>query len=246
MALRAVLFDIDDTLFPTSVFSERARRRAVEAMVAVGLQVPVEEAFTELLEVVEEFTSNYDRHFDQLVLRLHDRMRPGVHPAIVIASGVQAYHATKAHLHAFPDAMRVLSALRLTELVTGVISNGLTVKQAEKLVRLGLANAFSPGAIFISEEIGVAKPHPRIFQVACESLSIEPEEALYVGDSPSTDIDPAHEAGLRTCLRRGSGKHARSEGRHRPDHEVDRLDELIPVLRDEYGVAFPGNEAHSG
>ena len=48
-----------------------------------------------------------------------------IHPAIVIASGVQAYHATKEHLHAFPDALQALDELRHTDLTRGVISNGL-------------------------------------------------------------------------------------------------------------------------
>ena len=236
MTLRAVLFDIDDTLFPTSVFAERARRKAVEAMVAAGLDVDVEEAYGELEEVVQEFTSNYDRHFDQLILRLGDRLKEGVHKAIVIASGVQAYHATKRHLDPFPDVVRALEKLRATDLVRGVVSNGLTVKQAEKLVRLGLSDSFSPNAIFISEEIGVAKPHPRIFVVACEHLGIEPAEAMYVGDSPVKDVDAAHEAGLLTCLRRGDGKYAGQIGRHEPDHAVESFDRLVEILRDDYDI----------
>jgi putative hydrolase of the HAD superfamily len=234
--MRAVLFDIDDTLYDTSAFAASARRRAVEAMVHAGLQVPVEEAYAELMEVVREFSSNYGRHYDTLLQRLKPRLRPGVHPGIVIASGVCAYHAAKEHLKAFPDALRCLDALSRTSLLRGVVTNGLTVKQAEKLVRLGLENAFSPGAIFVSEELGVAKPHPRIFLTACERLGVAAGEALYVGDDPVRDVDPAHEAGLLTCLRRGGGSHAEARGVHAADVVVDTLDDLPAILRDRYGV----------
>ena len=236
MTLRAVLFDIDDTLFATSTFAAKARRRAVEAMVDAGLEVDLDLAYEQLKEVVQEFSSNYGHHFDKLVLRLSDHLREGVHVGIVIASGVRAYHATKEHMSAFPSALRVLAALKRTDLVRGVITNGLTIKQAEKLVRLGLANAFSPGAIFISEEIGVAKPHPRIFLTACEQIGIEPKEALYVGDSPIMDIDPAHEAGMLTCLFRGNGRHAGEQGTSEPDMIVDDLDVLLERLQEEHGV----------
>jgi len=238
MSLRAVLFDIDDTLFATSSFARQARRRAVDAMVRAGLDTDAEAAYAELQEVVEEFSSNYGHHFDKLVLRLHAHLRPGVHPALVIASGVCAYHATKEHIKAYPDAVRVLDALRRTDLMRGVLSNGFTTKQAEKLVRLGLQNAFSPAAIFISEEIGVAKPHPKIFLIACENLGVAPGEALYVGDHPVNDVDPAHEAGLLTCLRVGDGRHTGTRGMHSPDYTVERLDELIGILEREHGVAF--------
>ena len=240
MRLRAVLFDIDDTLFPTTKFAGRARRRAVDAMVHAGLDVDPEAAYVELEAVVQEFSSNYGHHFDKLVVRMGGRLRPGVHPAIVIASGVCAYHAAKEHIRPYPDAVRALSALGETGLMRGVVSNGLTVKQAEKLVRLGLDRAFSPSAIFISEDLGVAKPHPKIFTIACESLGIRPDETLYVGDHPVKDIDPAREAGLHTCLRRGAGRHGNATAVHKPEFVVDSFDELLLILKEKFGVVLPG------
>lgn len=236
MTLGAVLFDIDDTLFPSTVFAERARRRAVDAMVHAGLHIDAEAAYRELELVVAEFSSNHGHHFDNLVLRLGKHLDPAVHPAIVIASGVRAYHATKEHIKPYPDAVRILDALSRSDLARGVLSNGLTVKQAEKLVRLGLERAFTPGAVFISEEIGIAKPHPKIFLIACEKLGVAPGEALYVGDHPVKDIDPAHEAGLHTCLRTGDGKHGRTPGRHEPDITVRDFDQLLAILPEKFGV----------
>ena len=236
--LAAVLFDIDDTLFPSSAFAAKARSSAVEAVVAAGLDVDVETAMVELAAVVEEFSSNYGNHFDQLVVRLGDHLRAGVHRALVVAAGVRAYHETKAHLKPFPDAVRCIESLRRTSLLRGVLTNGLTIKQAEKLVRLNLQGAFSPGAIFSSEDLGVAKPHPRIFQIACETLGVAPGEVLYIGDNPVKDIDAAHDAGLVTCLRRGSGKHSMAVGAHAPDLELESLDDLKPWMESEFGVEF--------
>lgn len=231
MRLAAVFFDIDDTLYASTAFAQGARRSAVEAMVATGLDVPVDVAARELEDVVREFTSNYGHHYDKLVLRLAHHLRPGVHPSLVVAAGVVAYHRRTEELAPFPDAVRLLDALARERLVRGVISNGFTVKQAEKLVRLGLHEKFSPGAFFVSEEMGVAKPQPRVFSLACEALGLDPRESLYVGDDPSKDVDPAHEAGLWTCLRRGVGKHAEAAARHAADFEVEDLEALLPLLR---------------
>ncbi|MEM8883003.1 MAG: TIGR02253 family HAD-type hydrolase [Planctomycetota bacterium] len=236
--LTAILFDIDDTLFPSTAFADKARQSAVEAMVDAGLDIEVESAMQELHAVVQEFSSNYGHHFDQLVVRLGGHLREGVHKALVVAAGVRAYHETKAHLKPHPDAVVVLEALRPTDLLRGVLTNGLTIKQAEKLVRLGMQHYFSPGALFISEDLGVAKPHPRIFQIACETMGTVPSEVLYIGDNPIKDVDAAHEAGLITCLRRGAGKHSMAVGAHAPDFEVETLDELLPVLREQFGVAI--------
>jgi putative hydrolase of the HAD superfamily len=67
--LKALLFDIDDTLFSTSDFAERARRNAIRSMIQYGLKMDEESAFRELQEVIAEFTSNYSSHFDKLLVR---------------------------------------------------------------------------------------------------------------------------------------------------------------------------------
>ena len=71
--LKAIFFDIDDTLYTTSEFAEMAREKALEAMIAAGLRVKKETLMLELREIVSEFSSNYDRHFDKLLLRVPKR-----------------------------------------------------------------------------------------------------------------------------------------------------------------------------
>ena len=83
---------------------------------------------------------------------------------------------------------------------------------------------------------------PRIFAVACESVGVEPEEAMYVGDNPAMDVGPAKEAGLIACWRRGSGKHADATSDHEPDLVIRNFVELLAILRDRYGVALPESE----
>jgi putative hydrolase of the HAD superfamily len=63
MTLRAIFFDVDDTLYSTTEFAERARYAAVDSMIEHGLKMPREEVYRELMEVVREFSSNNDRHY---------------------------------------------------------------------------------------------------------------------------------------------------------------------------------------
>ena len=61
--------------------------------------------------------------------------------------------------------------------------------------------------IVVSAEAGVAKPAPGIFELALRRLRCPARKALFVGDSPETDIAGAHGAGLRAVLvdRAGAG-----------------------------------------
>jgi putative hydrolase of the HAD superfamily len=238
MTLRAVLFDIDDTLFSTTQFAKVARRNAVHAMVQTGLDLPEEVVLRELEEVLAEFSSNYDHHFDQLLKRLRPKSLQNVNPALIVAAGIAAYHDTKfRELRPFEDVVPLLSALRAVGVTTGIITHGWTIKQAEKIVRLGLVPHLDPRAVFISDQLGISKPNPKIYALALRDLGVSAGEAMYVGDSPSHDITPPKSIGMRATWAKRATRHARGLGDAIPDHEVDDFVSLRTVLRTEYGLA---------
>lgn len=242
--LRAILFDIDDTLFPTSEFARRARTNAVRAMIAAGLRLSEDEVQRELSEVIAEFSSNYDYHFDKLLQRLRPEALAHRNPALVVAAGVAAYHDTKfREIAPYPDVKPLLTDLRAAGLLLGVVTHGWTVKQSEKLVRLGLLEVLDPNAIFISEQIGIAKPNPKLYRYALRDLDLEPAQVLYVGDSPTHDILPPKQLGMRVAWVGRGARSTPAQAGIQSDHEVADFEELRGVLRECYGLAIPASTA---
>lgn len=236
--VKAIFFDIDDTLYSTSEFAARARRNSVDAMIRAGLRVPRYVLLRELNEVVAEFSSNFEHHFDKLLLRLPPTSYADVNPSVLVAAGVIAYHETKfKQLAPYDDVIPLLKALARTTLVRGIITAGLQVKQAEKLLRLGIYPYLTPQAIFISDQIGIGKPNVKLYLKACEKLALQPEECMYVGDSPTDDIDPANEIGMITVRSRRSAKFAGVEGKTTPRYEIRNFRELRNILRKNFDVA---------
>ncbi|MHC4514119.1 MAG: HAD-IA family hydrolase [Planctomycetota bacterium] len=236
--LKAIFFDIDDTLFSTSQFADSARRAAIDAMCAAGLRADHETCMRELQEVLEEFTSNYQSHFDKIIQRLPDEASAGLNRAVLVAAGVVAYHETKwRDFRVYDDAWEVLSWLASTDLIRGIISAGISVKQAEKLIRLNIRDFLTPHAIYFTEQIGISKPNPKLYQRVLEDQALEPGAVMYVGDSPVHDIDPANEVGMITVRSQRGGRWAEHEGRTRPCHEVSDFHQLRSLLEDKYGVA---------
>ena len=236
MGLRAVLFDIDDTLFSTTQFAGLARRNAVRAMVETGLDLPEEVVLKELEEVLAEFSSNYDHHFDQLLKRLRPKALQ-VNPALIVAAGIAAYHDTKfRELHPFEDVIPLLRALRQAGVVTGIITHGWTIKQAEKIVRLGLVPHLDPRAVFISDQIGISKPNPKIYAFALRDLGLEPAEAMYVGDSPSHDVTPPKSLGMLAVWARRAARFKLGPNDAQPDHIVDDFVSLRAILREQHAL----------
>jgi putative hydrolase of the HAD superfamily len=235
--LSAIFLDIDDTLYSTTEFASLARRRAVEAMVDAGLRLPVPEVRRELDEVIAEFTSNYPNHFDKLLLRLPRDRWAGTNRGLIIAAGVMGYHATKAELNPFPDVLPFLEMVRRrSDVLLGIITHGLEIKQAEKLLLLKIVPFLHPKGIFISDQLGISKPNPKLYSRACQALSLDPREAMYVGDNPLMDVDPPNSIGMITvhCRRESRSKDVR--GATEPRHVISSFDDLAPILRDEFDI----------
>ena len=238
--LKAVLFDIDDTLFSTTEFATRARRDAVEAMRRHGLRIPAEELLRELNEAIAEFGSNFEHHFEKLLLRLPRARLRGVNWSLAIAAAIVAYHDAKfTRLGPFDDVVPALERLSRSDLLLGVITDGLEMKQAEKLIRLRVASYFPPQAIFISDRIGISKPNPKLFQRACEAIGVAPEQAMYVGDHPVKDIDGANAAGLITVLVNRKGRHASVVGATKPRYAIQDFGGLLKLITRDFKVSLP-------
>jgi putative hydrolase of the HAD superfamily len=235
--LRAIFFDIDDTLYSTSEFAALARRNAVENMRAHGFRMATEDALRELGEIVQEFSSNYEHHFDKLLRRVPRHYWEGINENILVAAAVVGYHETKfRELRPYEDAVDVLRLLRTqTDLKLGVVTSGLVEKQAEKLVRLGIVELFEPNGIFISDEIGISKPNPKLWLRACAAFGVRPSESIYVGDRPTMDVDPCNRIGMITVLNKRSARDY-LPGETSPDFEIHNFYDLLDFLRVRFGV----------
>ena len=104
-----------------------------------------------------------------------------------------------------PDSMKALAALQAADLPLGVVSNASG--QVEQLLRRsgvcqrGDGPLVSMRTIVDSHVVGIAKPDPRIFDIALEHFAgIDRDRIAYVGDSVTMDIGGATAAGLYPIL----------------------------------------------
>ncbi len=93
----------------------------------------------------------------------------------------------------FPDVEDCLNDL--SDFRLGIISNGNAVQQRQKLDSLGIAERFK--TIVISGDIGIAKPDPDIFQLACQKAGANPSDCWYIGDNLKVDVYGSLSAGLK-------------------------------------------------
>jgi putative hydrolase of the HAD superfamily len=225
--INAVLFDIDDTLFDSTTLAKMARMNAVKAMIESGLSIRnVNKGYSLLMKIVDKYGSNYDQHFDRLLETLRCKRDPKI-----IAAGIVAYHDTKlAYIKPDPDVIPTLIALRDKGCKLGIVSNGRSVKQWEKIIRMGLQHFFH--TVAISEDIGYEKPNPKIFEAALEELKVQPRESMYVGDQPEIDALGANNAGLiSVTLVKQRHKEPIPNKAAQPQLKIRKISELLKILK---------------
>ena len=75
-----------------------------------------------------------------------------------------------------------------------LVSNGRSPFQERNFNSLGISYLFD--AVIVSEAVGLRKPDPAIFELACQRLGIEPRKAIFVGDNPGADIKGSKSVGM--------------------------------------------------
>ncbi|UZJ58086.1 HAD family hydrolase [Pseudomonas sp. KU26590] len=229
MQIRAVLFDLDNTLVH--------RRQSIEAYAEV---------------FVREYASHLGTHDFALIADLiaaqdnggylpTDSPYPNIRTAVATALGERlqwrlsvdvpelAAHWVEhfpAQTIEMPGAGILIEALLEQDITVAIISNGTQRSRQRTVARLPFAQHVKQ--LVSSEATGWRKPDPRIFLKAAQLLKLDPGECMYVGDHPINDIKGAESAGMKAVWL--SGFHPWPHSETAPVFSVDALGDVLPLL----------------
>lgn len=225
MEIRAVLFDLDNTLFD----HQASTCAAVNALLRhLGLDRS-EELTRSWCDIENDV---FDRFLaKELSLQEHrrERLRQFLPLAAISvpekSSQLDELFAIFLKNYedawtAFPDAAHTLEKLRATGIPVAVITNGNLNQQTAKIQRTGLRPFVNQ--VFSSDVTDYAKPAPEAFLRPCKSMQVLPAHALYVGDNYRVDVEGARKAGLHAIF-------LEREGSRRPG-AIQSLIDLPPLL----------------
>ncbi|MGP0583851.1 HAD family hydrolase [Paenibacillus timonensis] len=226
MQLKAVLFDLDNTLMDRDyTFRSFAQQLVRECL------VPMDEARREELvaEMIERDKDGYrpkEGFFQELIDWLPWRKETTIEE-------LKAYYDRHymTHAKAMDHAEHTLQACRAKGLRLGIITNGYSHLQHAKIDLLHLRPLFD--VIVVSGDVEIRKPERRIYELALERLDSLPGETVIVGDHPRNDIWGAAQVGIRGIwLRRKHDWDETLEG-GKPWRTISELNE-IPALLEQY------------
>ncbi|MGI6878168.1 HAD family hydrolase [Microbacterium sp. gxy059] len=195
--LRAVIFDLDDTLLDH-------RSAAAEAVSgwAASLGVAHPDPVARWAELTDIHYPRYQRREIDFVGQRRARMRDFVARPLGDAEADDLFERYfdryRAAWRPFPDALAAVRRARAAGLRAAVLTNGDADRQSEKVATIGLAPLLDH--VVASSELTASKPDPRAFAETLQCIGARPDEALMVGDSLENDVHGALAAGLDAVL----------------------------------------------
>ena len=238
--IRAVIFDLDNTLVDFMTMKRRAVDAAVDAMIDAGLGLPKDAARERIFQIYDREGIEYQQVFDDFL-----EAETGAIDYRVLAAGIVAYRrAREALLVLYPHVTMTLVELVKRGLRLAVVSDAPRKEAWLRVCYLRLHHLFDHVITF--DDTGERKPSPAPFRRALSLLDVEPGETLMVGDWPDRDMVGAKAIGIRTVFARyGDTFGTRHSG---ADFEIGDVHELLPLIDDlcrEEGGA-PGPVAAGG
>lgn len=223
--IRAVIFDLDNTLVDFMTMKERAVTSAAEAMVDAGLALSVEEIKTRIQSIYAEQGMEYQRVFDDLLESLFGRIDHRI-----LAAGIVAYRQTReASLVTYPHVSSTLIELVKRGYRLAVVSDAPTREAWLRLCYLQLHHVFDVVVTF--EDTYERKPHSAPFLKALNGLGAEASETIMVGDWAERDVVGAKQLGMKTVFARyGDVFQTHDTG---ADYEIADISQLLTVLERE-------------
>lgn len=192
--IKAVLFDLDDTLWPIVPVIKRAENVLYDWLIihapAVARMVTIE-SMRERRQQLMATDPVYQ--IDLQALRhavLTEAFTQTGQDVAMVDKAMEVFSRARNEVTPFADVLPTLAALQ-ERVALGTVSNGMA-----DLHTIGLAPYFR--ASIAAYHFGCAKPDTSIFLAACDALAVAPTEAVYVGDDPLLDVEGAKNAGLHS------------------------------------------------
>ena len=240
--IKLIGFDLDDCLYDSTGLSERARINGLNAMINLGLKIDKEKAKQILREIVKEYGSNFSKHYNIFIRRLNQVDENIEHISYndrykYIAAAVMAYHEEKVNsIKLYDDVKNNLRRIKELSIKTAIITDGIPIKQYDKILRLKIESLID--LVVISDEIGIKKPNPELFNYCLKKFGVKGPETIYIGDRIDKDIIPANANKIYSVYLHRGGKYDLSHvdlkirGSLKPDYEISDLNELFDIIDD--------------
>lgn len=222
--IKAVIFDIDNTLTDFMRMKRAAVDAAVDEMIDAGLTIPKQEMIKKIFDVYWAEGIEDQNIFDKVLEK-----ELGHIDYKILAAAIIGYRRAKdGYMRLYPHVRITLTELLRSGVRLGVISDAPRRNLWQRIVGLGLHHYFEHVVTF--EDTFEKKPSPKPFNKILELMQVAPENAIMIGDWAERDIKGAKAMGMKTVWAKyGNEFDTPVSG---ADYEVDDIYELVNIIKE--------------
>ena len=194
--IKAVIFDLDNTLLDFMKMKEYAVKAAIAGMIEAGLDINPDESYETIIDIYEKKGWENQQVFNEFLNKIIGEVNNKY-----LAAGIVAYRrAREANLLLYPNVNHTLVELIKMSVKLAVVSDAPSREAWMRIYYLNLHHHFD--VVLTFDDTNVRKPSPIPFEMALSQLNIDAEEALMAGDWPERDVVGAKKLGIRTIFAR--------------------------------------------
>lgn len=224
--IKAILFDLDNTLIDFMTMKYKSCEAAIEAMISAGLKIEKHMARKILFELYDKYGIEHKEIFQKFL-----KQTTGKIDYRIVAHGILAYRKIKEScLAPYPNVIPTLIELK-KKYMLAIISDAPVLRAWTRLVTMNIDDFFD--IVITSTDVRKKKTHAAPYNAALKNLNIKPEEALMVGDRLSRDILPAKKFRIKTCYARYGAKYNSEpmpkKGKSGADYEISDIKDLLKL-----------------
>ena len=187
--IKAVVFDLDNTLVDFMHVKREAVGAAAEAMIDAGLKASKEETVKRIFNMYDREGIEDQRVFDKMLIEEYGEI-----DYRILAAGILGYRRAKeGHMVLYPHARLTLTQLLKMGIKLAIVSDAPRMSAWLRLVSLGLDSFFD--TVVALDDTGKKKPDPAPFRLALGRLDVEPQDAIMIGDWAERDVVGAKHLG---------------------------------------------------
>ena len=219
--IKAVIFDLDNTLIDFMTMKKLSCDAAISAMIDAGLNINKDKALKELFSLYDRYGLEEKKIFQKFLKKMTKNINYEI-----LASGIVAYRRVRSgFLEPYPHVAEVLFGLKQRGIKLAIVSDAPRLKAWIRLVSMKINHLFDVVVTF--EDTKQLKPSIIPFKVAFKKLKVKPQECLMVGDRPERDIEGAKKVGMLTCFAKYGNPMAKVSD---ADYEINDIKELVEIV----------------
>ena len=222
--IKAVIFDLDNTLVDFFHMKNQAIDSAIDGMINSGLIIDRKIAKNQIFDIYEKKGYEYQEVLNQFIISVN-----GFIDYKILAAGIVCYRRAKEKsLRTYPKVNSTLNNIKKLGLKLGLITDAPSREAWTRLYSVKIHNSFDK--VVTSDDTNTFKPNPEPVNLILKYFNISPNEAVMVGDWPERDLDGARSVGIKTAFAKYGASDLNEEQYRNSDVILNSISEIFDYV----------------